>query len=301
MSFARHETFYLREGWLFKGMRAIQGTEKQLDSSTIFLDKEAPERLGIGRNMVNALRFWMQATGLAEEQFNGRAFQRLTPFGQCVWEFDPYLEHELTLWLIHYHLLSQREYATTWYWFFNHYSPTSFDEQTTLDALTQWVTTTETERIVSIGSLKKDVNCLLQTYLPDDKKRSPEDMRQSPLAQLGIFGRSTGNPKQYYWQRVDLMRLHPLAVLYVLLDSQAKSVRGSNEVRLRDLLYEPMNVGRVFNITTAGLTEIIHLLQRDYNYEIDFVRTGQLDQIKLPTNENALSVLKEYYIREKNS
>ena len=97
------------------------------------------------------------------------------------------------------------------------------------------------------------------------------------------------------------MRLHPLAVLYVLLDSQAKSVRGSNEVRLRDLLYEPMNVGRVFNITTAGLTEIIHLLQRDYNYEIDFVRTGQLDQIKLPTNENALSVLKEYYIREKNS
>src|SRR5437667_6604624 len=68
MSFAKHETFYIREGWLFKGMAAIKKAEDDGQLPTIFLDTDAPERLGIGHNMVRSLRFWMQAIGLVEEK-----------------------------------------------------------------------------------------------------------------------------------------------------------------------------------------------------------------------------------------
>ena len=76
MPFAKHETFHIREGWLFKGMDAI------CRDPTIFLAKDASERLGLGKNMVRALRFWMTSTGLAEEyQEDQRTHQRLTvPF-----------------------------------------------------------------------------------------------------------------------------------------------------------------------------------------------------------------------------
>src|SRR5574341_1496871 len=122
MPFAKHETFHIREGWLFKGMSAIKTTEAEGRLPTIFLDRDAPEQLGIGRNMVRALRFWMQATGLAKEQLEDHyATQRLTSFGEWVWQHDRYLEDETTIWLIHYHLACSRDQATTWYWFFNHF------------------------------------------------------------------------------------------------------------------------------------------------------------------------------------
>ncbi len=86
MYFAKHETFYIREGWLYKGMAAIKAAETENELPTIFLDQDGPERLGMGRNMVRSLRFWMQATGLADEDRadQGRTIHRLTEFGEWV-------------------------------------------------------------------------------------------------------------------------------------------------------------------------------------------------------------------------
>src|SRR5712692_8549543 len=105
MSFVKHETFYVREGWLFKGMAAVKRAEEGGMPPTIFLD-DAPEKLGIGQNMVKSLRFWIQATGLAEERVVDRQrVQQLTPFGEKIWANDRYLENNATLWFLHYHLV----------------------------------------------------------------------------------------------------------------------------------------------------------------------------------------------------
>jgi Protein of unknown function (DUF4007) len=42
-SFARHETFAPRFGWLHKAYAAVK------DDETVFLDKSAPVTLGVGR------------------------------------------------------------------------------------------------------------------------------------------------------------------------------------------------------------------------------------------------------------
>lgn len=60
-SFGRHETFPLRYGWLTKGLGAIQRTPDLLTQA-----EPAMIALGVGRNMVNSLQYWLGVTGIVE-------------------------------------------------------------------------------------------------------------------------------------------------------------------------------------------------------------------------------------------
>ncbi len=296
MAFAKHETFYIREGWLFKGMSAIKKTESEGRLPTVFLDDDAPERLGIGQNMVRSLRFWMQATGLAEEKLERQRVQRLTPFGEQIWKYDRYLENDATLWLLHYHLVSNEAQATTWYWFFNHFAPSTFDEHSCLDSLHNWVISRYPEQETAIGSLKRDVDCLLQTYLASKTYHTPEELTESPFSRLGILSKlDDEHQKRYRLERLDSGRLHPLVLLYVLVDRQSYVRNGSSQVGLSDALREPMNAGRIFSLTTATLSDLLAELNKNYSdLSVRFVRTAGLDQLTLPICE-LNDILTRYY------
>jgi len=56
--FARHETFHPWFGWLKKGFDAAT------QDPEVFLREDAPVRLGVGKNMVNAIR------GVAELRYD---------------------------------------------------------------------------------------------------------------------------------------------------------------------------------------------------------------------------------------
>ena len=57
-----HEKFALREGWISKGILAIENNPR------IFLQSDAPETLGVGSNMVKSMRYWLKAFDLIEER-----------------------------------------------------------------------------------------------------------------------------------------------------------------------------------------------------------------------------------------
>lgn len=296
LSFAKHETFHIREGWLFKGLSAIKEAEDQQKPPSIFLDKDAPEHLGIGRNMVKSLRFWMQATGLSVEKLEGQSVQRLTEFGQLVWQHDLYLEYEGTLWLLHYHLACSHGLASSWYWFFNHFSPRSFTDDEVVEALQQWTITQEPDRTIAISSLKKDIACLLRTYCRLEDTKTPEDLIISPLTSLHVLNFFEEKHQRFYYRlQMNSEQFSPLIMLFVLIDQQQKKRPGVREVKLNQVLQEPMNVGRVFNLSTIGLADLIALLNKEHpDLAIRFVRTGGLDQLMLPQT-TALAVLKRYY------
>lgn len=119
MKFRAHETFFIRKGWLSKGMKSVRQTE-----GNVFIDKEnnPMDVLGIGSNMVKSLRYWLLAVGLTEEKPSGKRTQSFTPLGDLVYENDRYLEEEGTLQLLHYRLSSNEENATSWYYFFNEFN-----------------------------------------------------------------------------------------------------------------------------------------------------------------------------------
>ena len=60
-SFARHETFHPRYGWLKKGYDLAAA------DPGAFLDPKASVRLGVGKNMVRAIRYWCKASKLVQE------------------------------------------------------------------------------------------------------------------------------------------------------------------------------------------------------------------------------------------
>jgi len=73
-AFGRHETFPLRYGWLTKGYKAI------IEHPDIFAQPDrAMVKLGVGRNMVSAILYWLQAARLikyADGQATPSAAQR---------------------------------------------------------------------------------------------------------------------------------------------------------------------------------------------------------------------------------
>src|SRR5207244_6841353 len=99
----------------------------------------------------------------------------------------------------------------------------------------------------------------------------------------------------YRLERLDPSRLHPLVLLYVLVDRQSHVRKGTSQVGLSDVLREPMNAGRIFSLTTTALSDLLAELSKDYpELRVRFVRTAGLDQLTLPSCETN-DILTRYY------
>ena len=92
-SFARHETFHPRYGWFRKAYAFVA------DDGHDFNQEDAPVIIGVGKNMVRAIRFWGLAAKLIVrgQQSRRPRTPSLVPtrrgralFGEQGW--DPYME-----------------------------------------------------------------------------------------------------------------------------------------------------------------------------------------------------------------
>jgi hypothetical protein len=72
--FSGHETFPCRYAWLPKAVRALASSPKALSD-----EENAMVELGVGKNMVRAIRFWVQAAGMAVSR---KDVYDLTEFGR---------------------------------------------------------------------------------------------------------------------------------------------------------------------------------------------------------------------------
>ena len=141
MKFRAHDTFFIRKGWLSKGMRCVA---KKPD---VFIshDENPMDVLGIGANMVKALRYWLQVVGLTVEPPNGKRIQSFTELGKRIYEHDTYIEELGTLHLLQYRLASQKEEATAWYFFFNEFSVSEFTRENFVTALQKYTKMVDTK------------------------------------------------------------------------------------------------------------------------------------------------------------
>ncbi|MFC1937792.1 DUF4007 family protein [Chloroflexota bacterium] len=173
-TFARHETFHLRDGWLFKGLNALKSDDSYLSS------KDAHHKLGIGINMLKSIIYWLQATNLVQGS-QSRSIQRrrlqLTPLANLICQNDSYFEDTRTLWLLHIELASNKPLATFWYWAFNEFTQQEFTEERLIHGIQRFLEENEAKSVAA-SSLIKDARCLTHTYLPtnDNNKISVYDI-----------------------------------------------------------------------------------------------------------------------------
>lgn len=283
MPFARHETFYIRDGWLRKGLRLVD--EK---GYAYFRDEEAPEVLGVGKNMVNAIRFWLRAAGLLVQ--NEDRDYTMSGLADLILKYDPYFEDEGTWWLIHYHLVTDPDEATTWYWFFNVFNRREFDEDTFLYWLTNYTIVEGTP--VAESSLKKDFQCFVNTYLYENRmtqNSSPEDNLHCPLRELKML-RQIG-PKSYRVCSIDRHSLDP-AIVYYCMAHRSEMDNDSGRTTISRLMNDRCNIGKAFALTYEDAIYYLDNLQRRGKVTVSL--TAGLDSVELESCDS-LTALEKYY------
>ena len=129
-TFSGHETFPFRYGWLKKGYDAA------LKNPNIFSTPDAIVELGVGKNMVNSIKYWGLSTGIFIKKEKEIA---ITDFGHFLFNeengIDPYLEDKTSLWLLHWNLSSTIDPATTWYLAFNEFNKTIFTKEDLIEEI----------------------------------------------------------------------------------------------------------------------------------------------------------------------
>ena len=197
MAFGRHETFAVRYGWLSKGFQAMTENDK------IFESDEATVRLGVGKNMVTAIRYWLRACRMIDPIENTP-----TDLGQRILSedgLDPYLEDEATIWLLHWLLTTNAELATSWYWFFNRFHKPEFTGQELSTALIDFVNDQViNKKKPSTSTLKNDATLLPRMYTQSrGNTRTPfEEALDSPFALLKLVTQSSGGRSYLYVVKV---------------------------------------------------------------------------------------------------
>lgn len=199
-SFARHETFHPRYGW-FRKAYAVSASDP-----LAFGRPEAPVVLGVGKNMVRAIRFWGLAAKIVTEAPNAsnRRVPRIVPtvrgralFGKHGW--DPYMEDPGTLWLLHWLLLAPPSRLPVWWLAFNSFDAVEFSESDLREAAAAQLQAAAGWGAPHESSVTKDVSALMRTYAPVEPSRrmSIDDVLDCPMRELKLLERSaaTGLPR----------------------------------------------------------------------------------------------------------
>lgn len=289
MKFRAHDTFFIRKGWLSKGMRCVAR------KPDVFIDRtENPmDVLGIGANMVKALRYWLQAVGLTEEPRKGKRTQNFTALGKLIYEKDTYLEELGTLYLLQYVLATQKEEATAWYFFFNEFSMQEFSREDFVSALQKYIRMQDSENTYAIRSLNDDFQCIVNTYLPRFKsnpgKVSPENNIDCPFGELGLVDILNRRKKTYKKSIPVVETLNPYVALAVII----KNAEGRKELSLNELLTAPCNIGKVFNLDSIAMLDVLYRIEKLGLIKIN--RTAGLDVITILEELDFLECVKRFY------
>ena len=83
--------------------------------------------------------------------------------------------------------------------------------------------------------------------------------------------------------------LNPYVVLAVIADNAA----GRKEITLNDLLTAPCNIGRVFNLDSITMLDVLYRIEKVGLIKIN--RTAGLDVITLKEELNFLDCVKRFY------
>ena len=250
-TFARHETFHPRYGWFRKAYAATKRDPH------IFTREDAPASIGVGKNMVRAIRFWGLAAKLIDgDRQTGSVSMKFghALFGESGW--DPYMEDPGTLWLLHWKLLAPPSLLPVWWIAFNEFHAVEFTDEVLDHAVTVGLDSVGEWKKPHSSSVRKDVNALLRTYAPAERSKrsghSIDDRLDCPLRELGLIRRSQATGS-YRFVLGAKPTLPPAIVSYAVLNYLACTKTGGNTATLSRLAHEPGAPGYAFKLAEADL------------------------------------------------
>ena len=275
-SFSGHESFPCKTLWLKKGYDFVV-QEKD------FNRPEAVVHLGVGKNMVAAIRFWLRVFGICEND-------QPTWLGNYLFNDengkDKYLEDLATLWLLHFNIVYRNE-ATLYNWFFTDFQRgrKPFSRDNLITYVKRRMVGDGKEKQFNVNTVKRDVGVLIQNYCMPRKIQSHEDYSSLLLdLHLLLYNEET---KEYIINSEGKASVIPEIFLYGLL-----VIKGKDNSIPFDTLQE---LGLIFCMTDLETIDMLRLLSERYSDVLHYSDVAGIRQVQIIKQVEPRNILSHYY------
>jgi hypothetical protein len=272
--FSGHESFPCKSMWLKKGYDYLVGHNK-------FTDPDAVVKLGVGKNMVQSIKFWLRAFDLMNDDAT-------TEIAHYIFDDrdgrDPYAEDNATLWILHYLLVTTAASSIYRLVFVDlQREKKEFDKDQLLSFIKRKCNVPEQKNVFNENTVKKDIRVLLQNYLAPTNPKTNEEYANI-LLDLALLREGDGT---YSFNEVSMEQVSPLIILFALVNI-AREDKTISFDKLQEL-------SLIFCIPISSFLVGIRSLSEQYPEEISYTDNSGIRNVQFLKKMNALEVLNRYY------
>ena len=274
-TFSGHESFTCKTLWLKKGYDFIR-------SDYDFNAPDAVIHMGVGKNMVASIRYWMRAFGMTHKDAPTKIATYLFDNDEGR---DPYMEDLGTLWLLHFLLVNTQE-ATLYNWIFVHLQQErkTFDRQNILNFVRRLLLDDNKQSVYNENTIKKDIGTFLQNYILPQNPKVLDDY-SSLLIDLDLI---RGIDGKTYAFNVEGKRQVPWQIfLYALME-----MKGNDNTVGYDTLQD---IGLIFCMNDMEVIDMCKRLESQRPDEIRYSDTAGIRQLQFIKNLTKEEILNGYY------
>lgn len=286
----KHGSFYLRSGWGTKIIQAVEADDMIFSPAN---EQEAVDRMGLGRVMIKALRYWADASGLTtEEKVQGGIAERRTDLFDLLEANDRYFQKPGSLLLLHRNIALNEENATAWYWAFNEFDKQAFTKEEFVDGLHYFLAVNEMS--IKKAAVDKEFNCFKNTYLADKKFDIKTVMDEDTYPFFGSLHFLRVNEDKKFEKTYLTKAEMPLQILiYAIAKDNPEESGHRGQISIDKIMEEKRQVGRYFPMRYSKLIDMLleaenkKLLTLNNNFGNRFIEFSDVQYDKL---------LNEYYM-----
>ncbi len=290
-SFSGHGTFVMRHGWLYKACHSVSkymDTPESLKPSALdpFASEDAIVDFGVGKNMVQAIRYWSIATGVLRRAERGQV--ELTDFGKRLFISEPpldrFMERVGTIWLLHAEVACNPQ-NTTIYELFNSYSANRFSHLEVENWMQEYAETHGAN--VSSNTLRRDIDCVLRSYLsPDTAEGYMLEGRDCPFVELGLIKKYASKDDTFVLEQGEKPSLPDQVFLYVLLNFIAKRENMNSTLSLGEIMNAPRSPGRIFLLDELSCVRRLEHVASLSNGILNWSESSGIMQLSISSQES---------------
>ena len=282
LTFTGHETFHCRHFWLKKGY-------DYLSKGQSFKNPDAVTALGVGKNMVMSINFWLKAFGINDREDQATAFANKI-FNSNT-GYDPFLEYEGTLWLLHYKLLDTN-LASIYPLVFKEFRKSRVNSQFTTQQLLRYLlrTATNNETSIAENSLKNDIKVFIKTYYIADKNiKDMEDDLSSIFIDLNLITKVTDTEEGSVFQlKVSERPEIPKEIFYFLILDKFPELASISFDDIQN------KIGDVFACSSEGTELKIQEISEAFK-DVVYKKDAGRKEIQIKNIPNKWDILERYY------
>jgi hypothetical protein len=246
--FSGHQTFVLRAHWLKRIYDVL------IQKPTALTDDDAVVQLGVGKNMVDAMRYWAQMAAMIAPRPDG-GWQPTTIAHLLLADdgIDPFVVTSWARWWLHWQLIKSP--ALTWSYLFMRMNTNEIDvDQVVRDI--QNLVGSQNLKVPTVDVLRRDIQCVQRCYVGTGSDMTNEESLLCPLTPLGLMSQHDDHARLVSANRDDVPELLFVATVVDAMQKTARAVMPFDE-----LMWGIHAPGRIFRMNEDALLNRLSRLE----------------------------------------